>query len=172
MSGFIESLGSRNKTDSKVRATLRRSLSFAPGAFVAAYPYVEPFMKDIGDSWRREAHYLVAGLWAAHWREGRTAQGLPVGKACAAHQSATGSTSTERRFINLLDADTDQLPHRLRQMIALLNDQPIDFEALLKGLLYWNDDEKRTQNAWARDFYRSIDTETEGQPATLEEVAP
>jgi CRISPR system Cascade subunit CasB len=97
---------------------------------------------------------------------------MPIGKACAVHWSATGSTSTERRFINLLDADTDQLPHRLRQMIALLKDQPIDFDALLKGLLYWNDDEKRTQNTWARDFYRSLDAETLDEPAPKEEVAP
>ena len=62
--------------------------------------------------------------------------------------------------------------HEPAEGLAVLKDQPIDFEALLKGLLCWKDDEKRTQNAWARDFYRSIDTETEGQPATLEEVAP
>ena len=172
MSAFIESLESRSENDTRVRATLRQSLSFAPGAYVPAYPYVESFVNDPGNAWRRETYYLVAGVWAAHWREGSKGQSMPIGKACAAHQFATGSTSTERRFINLLDADTDQLPHRLRQMIALLKDEPIDFEALLKGLLCWNDDEKRTQNAWARDFYRSIDDETEGQPAPLEEVAP
>ncbi len=57
--------------------------------------------------------------------------------------------------INLLDADRDQLPHRLRQMIALLKDYDLDFEALLTGLLSWEDDRKRTQNQWARDFYRN-----------------
>jgi len=172
MSGFIESLESRNKNDTRVRATLRRSLSIAPGAFVPAYPYVEPFLKNAIQAWRREAHYLVAGLWATHWREGPRGQAMSIGKACAVHQSSTGSTSTERRFINLLDADTDQLPYRLRQMIALLKDQPIDFEALLKGLLYWNDDQKRTQNAWAREFYRSLDAETQGETAPQEVVAP
>ena len=80
---------------------------------------------------------------------------MSLGKSCAVHQATSGSTSTERRFINLLDADYDQLSHRLRQMIALLKEQSIDFEALLKGLLYWNDDRKRTQNAWARDYYRT-----------------
>ncbi len=85
---------------------------------------------------------------------------MSLGKACAAHQSASGSTSTERRFITLLDADPDQLPNRLRQMTALLKEQAIDFDALLKGLLYWNDDQKRTQNAWARDFYRTLNHET------------
>lgn len=172
MSGFIDFLEARNEKDARVRATLRRSLSFAPGAYVPAYPYVESFVKDTGVAWRREAHYLVAGLWAAHWREGPRGQVMPIGKACAVHQSATGSTSTERRFINLLDADTDQLPHRLRQILALLKDQPIDFDALLKGLVYWTDDGKRTQNTWARDFYRSLDAEMQDEPAPQEEVTP
>ena len=170
MSGFIEWLEKLNKSDTKVRAVLRRSLAFDPGGFVRAYPYVEPFVQDHDNSWRREMLYLVAGLWAAHWREGQSGQPLSLGRACAAYQAASGSTSTERRFINLLDSDSDQLPHRLRQMIALLKEQAINFDALLKGLLYWNDDQKRTQNAWARDFYRNMNTETEKEPATHEEI--
>jgi CRISPR system Cascade subunit CasB len=161
MSGFIEWLESLNEKDTKVRAVLRRSLAFDPGQFVPAYPYVEPFIKDEGNSWRREVRYLVAGLWAAHWREGQPGEPMPIGRACAAYQAASGSTSTERRFITLLDSDGDQLPHRLRQMIRLLKEYAIDFEALLQGLLYWNDDRKRTQNAWARDFYRYLNAEAE-----------
>ena len=99
-------------------------------------------------------HYLAAGLWATHWWEGRTGTPIGIGEACAKYQEASGSSSTEQRFIALLDADSDQLPNRLRQMITLLKEQPIDFDALLNGLLYWNDDQKRTQNDWARDFYR------------------
>lgn len=94
---------------------------------------------------------------------------MSIGKACAVYQAASGSTSTEHRFISLLDADGDQLPHRLRQMIALLKDYAIDFDALHKGLLYWNDDQKRTQNTWARDFYRNINHEMETEPVTQEE---
>jgi CRISPR system Cascade subunit CasB len=153
MSGFIEWLESLNVKDTKVRAVLRRSLAFDPGGYVPAYPYVEPFVKDEDNAWRREMLYLVAGLWAEHWREGQRGYPMSLGKACAAHQAASGSTSTERRFTTLLDADSDQMPHRLRQMMALLKEYPIDFDDLLKGLLYWNDDRKRTQNAWARDFY-------------------
>lgn len=169
MSGFIEWLECLNKKDTKVRAVLRRSLAFDPGAFAPAYPYVEPFVKDQSNGWRREVHYLVAGLWAAHWREGRTGAAMPIGEACAKHQEMSGSSSTERRFINLLDADRDQLPYRLRQVIALLKDQAVDFEVLLNGLLYWNDELKRTQNAWARDFYRSMQHESE--PTSGEEKA-
>ena len=54
-------------------------------------------------------------------------------------------------------------------MIALLKDYPLDFEDLLTGLLYWNDDRKRTQNAWARDFYRNMKDETELEPTAKEE---
>ena len=101
MSGFIEWLEGLNEKDTKVRAVLRRSLAFDPGAFAPAYPYVEPFVKDEDNSWRREMFYLVAGLWAAHWREGRSGTPMPLGKACAVYQAASGSTSTERRFITL-----------------------------------------------------------------------
>ncbi|MCI0422897.1 MAG: type I-E CRISPR-associated protein Cse2/CasB [Acidobacteria bacterium] len=170
MSGFIEWLEKLNEGDTKVRAVLRRSLAFDPGAFVPAYPYIEPFVKDESIAFRREMHYFVAGLWATHWREGRTGAPMKIGKVCAAHQKASGSTSTERRFINLLDADSDQLPHRLRQMIALLKEHAIDFDALLNGLLFWNDDQKRIQNAWARDFYRNMNTDMETEPATQEDV--
>jgi CRISPR system Cascade subunit CasB len=169
MSGFIEWLEDLNAKDSKVRAELRRSLAFDPGTFAPAYPYVEHRVKNEDNSWRREMHYLVASLWAAHWRDGRTGAPMPIGKACAAFDSERRRTmsmddrrkisSTEKRFVTLLDADSDQLPNRLRQMIALLKEQAIDFDALLKGLLYWNDDQKRTQNAWARDYYRDLNQE-------------
>lgn len=154
MSRFIEWLEKLNEKDTKVRAVLRRSVAFDPGRFVPAYPYVEPFIKDEDKSWRREMYYLVAGLWAAHWREGRSSVPMKIGKASATHQKTSGSTSTEWRFIALLDADSDQLPHRLRQMVTLLKEHAIDFDDLLKGLLHWRDDQKRTQNGWARDFYQ------------------
>jgi CRISPR system Cascade subunit CasB len=161
MSGFIAWLEKLNETDTKVRAVLRRSLAFEPGNFPAAYPFVEPFVTSEDDSWRREMFYLVGGLWAAHWRQGRSGEPIPLGKACALQQQQTKSTSTERRFIALLDADSEQLPHRLRQMVALLKDYHLDVDALLSGLLYWNSDRKRTQNQWARDFYRNLSHEKE-----------
>lgn len=155
MSGFIEWLEKLNERDTKVRATLRRSLSFDPGAFPSAYPYVEPFLKGEDIPWRRKVHYLVAGLWAQH-RGDRVTEGRSMGSACAAHAaSRRGSDSTERRFIALLDADRDQLPHRLRQMVGLLRDFSLDWDSLLSDLLGWTVPEKPVQNRWARDFYRS-----------------
>lgn len=171
MNGFIEWLENLNGKDTKVKAVLRCSLAFDPGTYVPAYPYVEPFVKGEESSFRRMMFYLVAGLWATHWRDGRIGAPMPIGKASAVQQAASGSTSTERRFINLLDADFDQLPHRIRQMVALLKEQNIDFDALLKGLLSWNDDQKRTQNAWARDFYRTLHPETNSENQKKKEIS-
>lgn len=171
MSGFIEWLEGLNDKDTKVRAVLRRSLAFAPGLFVPAYAYVEPFIKNESNSWRREMFYLVAGLWAAHWRKDQKGSPLSLGRACATYQAASGSTSTESRFITLLDADQDQLPHRLRQMLALLKEQAIDFEDLLMRLLYWNDDQKRTQRGWAREFYRNLNNETDTEQHPDKEIS-
>ena len=179
MSSFIEWLEGLNEKDTRVRAVLRRSLAFDPGMFVPAYPYVEPFVRDEDNFWRREMFYLVAGLWAAHWREGRTGAPMPIGKACAVFDAEKRQkmsrddrrkmTSTEKRFVTLIDSDRDQLPHRLSQVLALLKEQAIDFDELLKGLLYWSDDLKRTQNAWAREFYRNMNYQTETGPTNQEE---
>ena len=170
MSGLIAWLEKLNETDSKARAVLRRSLAFDPGQHIPAFPYVEPFLKVEQTGWRREMHYLVAALWAAHWREGRAGAANSLARACAAHQLKSGSASTERRFISLLDADPEQLPHRLRQMTALLAEQPIDFDALLNDLLRWNQDDKHPQNAWARDFYRTLAPASTNQPDTATET--
>lgn len=175
MTGFVEWLEDLSKKDTKVRAVLRRSLAFDPGTYVQAIPYVEPFLKDEDSFWRREMFYLVAGVWAAHWREGRVGVPMSLPRACAAYQAEGKSANTERRFISLLDADRDQLPHRLRQMVALLKDCNLDFASLLwneetkSGLLNWLDPRKRTQNAWAREYYRTMGHETTTEPFTVEE---
>lgn len=169
MSAYLEWLEDLNKRDSRVRAVLRRSLAFDPGAFPAAYPYVEPFLKAEDSHWRRQVHYLVGSLWAAHWKIGRTDPAQPIGEAIARYamihhtpeQLRKGAFSTERRFIALLDADAGELPYRLRQMVALLKDQAIDFDALLANLLRWHAPDKRIQNQWARQFYRTLHKDTD-----------
>lgn len=164
MSGFIEWLARANERDTRVRAVLRRSLTFDPGAHPPAYPYVEPFLADDDSPWRRQVHYLVAALWAVHWREGRPMPALTVAQAFARYalqhhdreQLDKGNSSTERRFVALLDADAEQLPQRLRQATALLKDETLDFAALLADLRYWQAHHKLTQQKWAREYYRAL----------------
>ena len=149
---FIDHLRKMAEQDSSVRANLRRSLAFPPGAMPRAFPYVEPFLGG-ADNQARDMFYLAAGLWAAAKQEG--AGGLSLGRAARLYAEAKQSDSVEKRFITLLDSDPDQLPNRLRQMCALLQEYRLDFAALLDGLLWWNTPRKRTQTAWARDYYAS-----------------
>lgn len=153
MSTIIKMLEKMAEKDSKVRAVLKRSLAFEPGTYPQAFPYVEPRLNDADGNWKRKVYYLVAGLWALHWREGRgTGESLPL--LCGSlYLAKDSSPSIENRFISLLDADEDQLAHRLRQMVALLKEYSIDFDALLKDLIQWHHEDKYIQTRWARAFY-------------------
>jgi CRISPR system Cascade subunit CasB len=55
--------------------------------------------------------------------------------------------------------------------VALLKEDPLDFENLLTGLLYWNDDQRRTHNQWARDFYRNLEAPTAPPAIASKETA-
>jgi len=178
MSGLIAWLEDINEGDTKARAVLRRSLAFDPGLHIPAYPYIEPFLKGAAEGWRRQMHYLAAGLWGQHKREDHSdtkiALAVAVGRYDLAHRNKNKlstkdkhkPTSTERRFITLLDADEGQLAHRLRQMVALLKEHPIDFQGLLDDLLQWRTDDTHVQITWARNFYRTL------SPADTSETEP
>lgn len=174
MTAFIEWLEELAKKDSKVRAVLRRSLSFEPGTCIDTFPYVERFLKsDIGD-WERKMYYLVAGLWAEHWREDRPSEKQSVAKACAEYMlmrkklSDSSENSTEKRFILTIDSDESQLIYRLRQLVALLKEYPIDFSRLLEDLLKWKN--KKIQITWAQDFYRSLDKNKNVTQQSMENI--
>lgn len=155
MSTLIEMLEEMAKKESKVRAVLKRSIAFDPGAYPPAFQYVERRLGDDESKWKRTVYYLAAGLWAQHFREGRGAgQNFPV--VCGALYDANDkSASIEKRFIALLDADEGQLAYRLRQMLSLLKDYAIDFDVLCKDLLSWNHTDKFIQIRWAKAFYRT-----------------
>lgn len=151
MSTFIEHLEKRSLEDKKVRAVLKKSLTFDPGQYPLAYPYVEAFIND-ESSWKREIYYLVAGLWAINSNSNSNNK-FTISAACATYMLKTGSASIENRFITLIDSDNTQLFYRLRQMISLLKDYQIDFDMLLKDLMFWDNEKKFTQRAWAKEFY-------------------
>ncbi len=161
---FFQHLAKRCVADRSAGACLRRSLSFPPGEWCGAFPYVEPYISGTSDE-QRKMFYLAAGLWAsAKERDGD----MPFGKAVRDYVKRMQSESTEKRFIALLDADADQLPLRLRHMCAPLADYPIDFALLLDGLFFWESGGKRTQLNWARDFY-SVTADAAGIPGAGED---
>lgn len=162
---FIAHLLRIQETDRGALAHLRRSLSFEPGQYPRAYPYVERFVgKDTysDNSWRK-ALYLTAGLFALH----------PVQQSDVSFASAFGgmghernNKSIEQRFIALLDAGPDGLPFHLRQAISLLaaDCRGVDYVALLEDLARWlnpldGETHDRLRRRWARDFYRAFDSQ-------------
>lgn len=143
---------------------------FRSGQFVPAYPYVEPFLKGEDNPWRREMLYLVAGLWAAHWQEGERGQPMSIGKACAAYKGQmTPRTLSAASSACSMQTATSCHTACARWLLSSKS-KPSTSTPLLTGLLYWNDDQKRTQNAWARDFYRNMNNEMETEPVTQEEI--
>lgn len=149
---FAAYLARRIEESTRPRAVLRRSLAFPPGTWPESFPYVEPFVAT-ADKWTREAAYLVAGLYAA---SGVSAGSGNMGAAAFRLRVRTESDSVEARFLALLDADEEQLPHRLRQMVTLMSGQDIapDWAMLFRDLTRWNDPRRRVQENWAREYYR------------------
>lgn len=95
---------------------------------------------------------------ASRARERRRNLGTSLGRVYRRREaSLTGSgRSLERRFTSLLDADETQLPHRLRQMVALVaseDDVHVDWSRLLEDLTHWNHERRLVQQRWARAFY-------------------
>jgi len=143
-------------------AHLRRSLSFDPGCYIPAFPYVERFVavgKHPQDAARR-ALYLVAGLFAMHPKQGSKSLAAAFGALMRERESA----SIEQRFIALLGADAQNLPDYLRQIVSLLkaDEKALDYAALIGDLNCWlnphADQQWRDQirQRWARDFYRAV----------------
>ena len=157
---FIERLWKLERAD---LAELRRSLAFDPGTYAPAFRVVESYAMYAKSKWEADSYYLAAGLFALVERpkpDGSQPKREPrnLGQSVAElYVARQKSESIEKRFIALLDADTEQLAYRLRQMIALLRDTtPIDWQTLLNDVRFWNPEDKKTQRRWAQGFYRSL----------------
>lgn len=172
---FVAHLSALAVKDRGALAALRRSLSFDPGAFPAAYPYVERFVgreRHADDPWR-QALYLTAGLFSL----------LPTSGGKISFAAAFGtlarqrdSGSIEQRFVALLGAEPESLPNLLRQAVSLLATDGLVFDYchLLDDLTRWlnpftQEARDRLRQQWARDFYRAYDVQPDQPETTLVE---
>jgi CRISPR system Cascade subunit CasB len=136
-------------------AALRRGLGQPPGTVPDMYRYVVPWLPDDAPSWREDAHYLVAALFAYHPTEGRTGN---LGDHFARTRDPQGdNTAIERRFTALLAAHPDDLDFYLRQAISFLKskDVPVNWHQLLSDVMAWGhpDYRERVQKDWAGAFW-------------------
>ncbi len=167
------------KEDRGALAQLRRSAGKRPGEAEGVFQYVVPYVPDPSDDrsgWIETCRYLVAGLFALHppaLQPNRTVAPMPgdsLGAACnrMAPRGAGNREAVERRFSQLLVADEEELPDRLRQAILLLRaaGHAVDWRWLLADLESWNAPGRRVQRRWAQDFWRLPEREPdENEPA-------
>jgi CRISPR system Cascade subunit CasB len=159
---FIESLEDLlDKDDRAALATLRRGLGRKPGEEMGIYRYLGRFANGMKSYQQEEAYHLVATLFGLYpsksWSSGDENESTNLGASFKRLQAEMGGDGAERRFTALLNAHSEDLAEHLRQVVGLLKskDIPIDWVQLLKAVEFWDfDDERRTQRAWAKAFWK------------------
>ncbi len=149
--------------DRAALAHLRRGLGRTLGESGEMMPYVVPFLPEKG---RHDPYFLVAALFASHPPEDNR-KGISIGKAmCAVWVARDKTDSIEKRFVALLNANANDLPHHLRTAIGLIKAEsslaPLDYQRLLKDLRHWNHANRDVQRRWAQDFWLKEKEKNEG----------
>ncbi len=133
-------------------ASLRRGLGQPPGTVADMYRYVEPFLGQDA-RYKESAYYLVAALFAFHPKS--TNEGN-MGTHLAKTRTESGKEALERRFTVLLAAHSDDLPEYLRQAVSFLkskDEEPVNWNELLRDLQNWGHEDRFVQKKWARSFW-------------------
>lgn len=153
---LIEELeNAKNADDRATLAKLRRGLGKEPGAPGAAERDAWVLKRLRQDASRAELEKccLVASLFGLHPDSGGMGTlGAAFRQLWKSNDEAEGP---ERRFVALLDSDSEDLPMRLRQAISLLktNDIAINWQQLLRDLRSWSHPDRYVQRQWAKDFW-------------------
>jgi CRISPR system Cascade subunit CasB len=133
-------------------ASLRRGLGQPPGTVADMYRYVEPYL-GADARYKESAFYLVAALFALHPKS--TNEGN-MGAHLARTRTESGGEALERRFTALLAAHPDDLPEYLRQAVSFLkskDEEPVNWNELLRDLQNWGHEDRFVQKKWARAFW-------------------
>ena len=156
---YLENLSRRQ--DRAALANLRRGLGKKPGAAMEMYPYLGQFLPAERNARYDNAVFIVAALFAYYSDAPKTAGNL--GASLRRLAGETDSKSIEMRFVALLNAETDELPNYLRQIIGLLKskDVAVNWEQLFDDVRQWNSDNRYAQTRWARSFWGNFNDKTE-----------
>lgn len=167
---FVDYLIRITKDNRGVLAELRKGLGREPWTEVALFPYVALFTnKDTFPS-REKSLYMIAALFASHpmnKEDGNMGDSLSALKRrkMAEISEGSGGDGIERRFVQLLKTDFDNLPIILRQQINLLksNNIPVNWGQLLEDLQAWNHPDGYVQRNWAKSFWSDYKENTQEQ---------
>ena len=177
VSGLLE-LAERQ--DRAALAALRRGLGKPPGLAGEMYPFVIPKLPpatSAGWNWQQQCHFIVASLFA--WHPLHSVAGKPWERnfgdsARQLKRKLENSDGPERRFVALLNAESENLPDHLRSMIGLFraHDIPVDWELLLIDLTRWSSPNRYVQTNWAKSFWRAASDEQEISEVNDDDMTP
>lgn len=150
--GFIQHLFDlSDREDRGALSELRRSL--VSGNDIIAARHVLPWLGAVVGPERESVALLIAGLYAMHPEK---TTGPNFGHSMSlVWQAQDRRSSTEDRFVALLNAHPDDLPYYLRQAVSLVRSHeiPVDWTMLYRDLCNWHHADRFVQRKWARAFW-------------------
>ena len=147
---YLEHL--RDQPDRAALAALRAGCNREPGTVARLLPYVVPW--TFADTpWRDAGLYTVAALFALHPAAGGRGD---FGDALRRARKDQADPGIERRFMQLLEAEVEQLPGLLFQLVTLLKSRgvPVNWHQLLRDYWGWNHPAGYVQRRWSVSYWR------------------
>lgn len=137
--------------DSAALAHLRRGLGKPPKTAMEMFPYLGQFLSHETKPRYENAVFIIAALFAYYPDAPPNVGNL----GASLRQLKDESDSIEKRFVALLNAEAEDLPYYLRQIIGLLKAKEIavNWQLLFEGVQFWGNDNRRVQRDWARSFW-------------------
>jgi CRISPR system Cascade subunit CasB len=150
------------RDDRAMMASLRRGLAQPASAEVSRI--VQYWLPENAPRCQEEAYYLVAPLFALHHRSGeddvadKGNLGSHFREMCEPGEDPP--RNVERRFMQLLACDANDLDDLLRQAVSLLKSKgvAVNWQRLLDDVKWWKqseDNRDKVRKAWSRGFWRS-----------------
>lgn len=149
--------GLEKRQDRAALANLRRGLGKPPKTAMEMYPYLGRFLSHETKHNYENAVFIIAALFAYY----PDAAGNVGNLGASLRKLKDESDGIEKRFVVLLNAEADDLPYYLRQIIGLLKSKEIavNWEQLFKDVKNWSSDKRFVQQNWARSFWGSFSAE-------------
>lgn len=136
--------GDRGRLKRCAGKTMTEARSEALALFFNALPYEVP-------GYQQGTYFLVASLFP--FAESTSSGDL--GSALRRVKTSSNAKGLDRRVQILLDSDETQLPHRLRQVIYLMQSTGVGvcWPQLLEDLLRWTHPNRYVQRHWAQSYF-------------------
>ena len=156
--GYLKSLEKPPKNRAAL-AHLRRGLGKPPKSAMEMFPYLGQFLSHETKQNYENAVFIVAALFAYY----PGAQSNVGNLGASLRKMKDDSDSIEKRFVALLNAEAEDLPYYLRQIIGLLKSKEIavNWGRLFKDVQNWNSDKRFVQQKWAEQFWGNFTDKTE-----------